>query len=263
MARSGLAATLTLLAVTAGCARGTPEAPAPREAAAPASARELVTRMREHWDGRFYRTLVFLQNNTRYTTTGEEEKSQWREWQQVPGRLRIQFLPAATRSGMLFRDDTLREFGNGELARTAPQVHPLLLLSADVYALPVDRSVRALDSLHIDTTLVRADSWRGRPAWVVGAAPGDSASSQFWVDADSLLVRRIIQRVSAPTGRVLSTEFHFTYQTVDGFAVPREIVFLRDGKPFWKEEYVEARVNVPLPDGAFDPARWTDPPELP
>ena len=219
--------------------------------------------MRDEWGGKLYRTLTFVQHNTRYTSTGGEEKSQWMEYQSVPGRLRIDFLPAASRSGLLVRHDTIRTFDAGKLAATQPQIHPLLLLSADVYALPVERTLRALDSIRIDTTLIRRDAWQGMPVYVVGAAPGDTAASQFWVDVDSLLVRRILQHVVTPAGRAIVTDYHFTYQTVDGVPVPREIVFLRDGKPYWREEYATVRVNPPLPDGLFDPARWSDPPVVP
>jgi hypothetical protein len=39
--------------------------------------------------------------------------------------------------------------------------------------------------------------------------------------------------------------------------VPQVITFLRDGRPYWREEYTEVRLGVPLDDALFDPAQWT------
>jgi hypothetical protein len=230
----------------------------PPAAEAPiATTAQLVERMKSHYDGRWYRTLTFLQHNTLYRADGGEEKSKWQEYQRVPGHLRIEFLPATPRSGMLFRNDTIHTFNAGRRERTSAQIHPLLLLSADVYALPVERTLAALDSLRIDRGQLRRDSWQGRPVYVVGAPAGDSAAGQFWVDAERFLLVRLITRQQA-AGRAVSTDYHFTYQDVAGRPVPKEIVFLREGKPFWREEYTGVTVDADLPDELFDPARWAE-----
>ena len=49
--------------------------------------------MHDRYAGKFFKTLSFLQNNTAYTTTGQEQHSQWYEHMEVPGKLRIAFLP--------------------------------------------------------------------------------------------------------------------------------------------------------------------------
>jgi hypothetical protein len=220
-----------------------------------ANTAQLVERMKARYDGEWYRTLTFLQNNTRYKADGSEERSQWKEYQRVPGRLRIEFLPATSGGGIIFRDDTIHTFSENRKASSTPQIHPLLLLSADLYALPVERTLAALDSLRIDRTVLRQDRWQERPAYVVGAPAGDSTRAQFWVDAERMLLVRLITSQQA-AGRTVNTEYHFTYQDVSGRPVPKEIVFLRDGRPFWREEYVDVTVDAELPESLFDPARW-------
>lgn len=248
------------VAIAAACAPAVTAEPdvsaAPVAAGPPATSRDLVQRMRaRHADG-FYRTLVFRQQNVAYTSVGEH-RSEWLEHQAVPGRLRIDFLtPVADGSGTLFRADSAYSFQNGRLMQAVPQLHPLLLLSADVYALSVDTTMARIGRLGIDTTRLRADRWRDRAVWVVGAAAGDSTSTQFWVDAERLLLVRLYQRQPGPGGQSRTTEYQFEYQDVSGVPVPREILFLRDGKPYFRETYVEARVNVPVADSLFDPARW-------
>src|SRR5438876_10411228 len=63
------------------------------------SSTELIKAMHDRYDGKYLKTMSFLQNNTRYTTTGQELKSQWYEHIEIRGKLRIAFLPASQKSG--------------------------------------------------------------------------------------------------------------------------------------------------------------------
>src|SRR2546430_2494956 len=44
----------------------------------------LIKAMQDRYDGKYVKTMSFLQNNTRYTATGEEQKSQWYEHIEIP-----------------------------------------------------------------------------------------------------------------------------------------------------------------------------------
>lgn len=254
--RFHVVAGLALLA-SAACAR--PPEPAPPAPVVPRveTPRALVARMHDAWKDRYFRTLTFRQKNTLFRQGGGEELSEWLEYQQVPGRLRIEFLPAAPKNGILFRDNRQYAFNNGRLTQEVPLVHPLLLLSADVYAQPVDTTMRALVAVKIDTVRLHESTWLGQRAYVVGAAPGDTTSNQFWVDTERMLLLRLVQKNTTAQGRTVVTEYHFTYQDVAGIAIPKVIRFLRDGREYWREEYVDARVNVPLDPSLFDPAQWS------
>ena len=252
---------LAALALLVACAPSTSTpaggTPAAARRAEPTTPRELVARMRGDWDGRWYHTLEFRQVNTVFGATGEQQ-SEWYERQRVPKMLRIDFLaPQPNGSGIVFRNDSVYTFDAGTLARSTEQLHPLLLLSADVYALPVDSTVAALGRLAIDTTILRRDTWDSRPVYVVGAPAGDSTSSQFWVDAERMLLVRLVNQQASASGRRASTDYRFSYQDVDGFAVPSEILFVRGGRPFYRERYVEVRANTPVDDALFEPAQWT------
>lgn len=260
MPRSRSILILAVATLAAACV-SSPQAGAPTgrttAAEAPQTARGLVARMRGHYDGRWYNTLSFRQENISYTSGGEN-RSSWFERQSVPRRLRIDFLtPVADGSGILFRNDSAYSFQNGRLAQGAPQLHPLLLLSADLYALPVDTTMAALARLDIDTTQFRRGRWEDSPVWVVGAPDGDSTANQFWVDADRWVLLRLVHSQRAGT-RTVRTDYRFTYQVVDSLPVPREIVFLRNGAPYWRESYTDVRVNPPVPDSIFLPARWQE-----
>src|SRR5438270_11727652 len=102
---------------TAGCARratiggGAAVKPKPAEPTI-SDGRSLIATMRRTHGGSWYRTLSFTQNNILYATTGRETRSQWLEHARVPGRLRIDYLPLSTRSGVLYDGARVHVFDN-------------------------------------------------------------------------------------------------------------------------------------------------------
>lgn len=261
--RRGASSALFLLGAALGCARSAAvpaTSPAPARVAAPAaptSAAELVTAMHDRYAGRWYRTLTFLQNNTLYRSGGGEEHSQWKEYMSIPGRLRIEYLPATSRSGVLFENGRVHAFDAGKRIQTQTRIHPLLLVGGDVYAIAPDVTLRRLDSLGVDLTKFRVDTLDGMRAYVIGAAAGDSTAPQVWVDAGRLVALRVVEREARGT-RTVVTDSRFTrYEEMEGLPVATAMLFLRDGRPVFKEEYADVRLNEPLPDSMFDPERWT------
>lgn len=221
----------------------------------PVTAHQLVARMHDDWAGRWYRSLEVRQVNTTYTRSGEHS-SEWIERQLVPGLLRIDFVaPQANGSGLLYRGDSVYAFDAGKQTSATRQPQPLQLLTADVYALGEDTTVAALETLGVDLGQFRADRWQERPVYVVGAAAGDSTTTQFWVDAERMLLLRLLW--AQPAGeRTIVTDYHVSYQDVGGFPVPQEIVIHRNGRPYLRERYAEVRPNAPLEPSLFDPAQW-------
>jgi hypothetical protein len=218
--------------------------------------RGVLRAMHERYVGKWFATLSFSQRTTTISATGRETKGVWHEYLAVPGRLRIDYTPLSEHSGVLYAKGRVHTFVNGKLAAAQNGWNPLLILIADVYAQPVDTTARQLDSLGFRTAVVRRDTWEGKPVWVVGAAAGDSTSSQFWVDADSLLVRRVIQKSTGAQRTVVSDVRLARYQAVGAYPVAFDITFFRDGRLFFHEEYYDARVNVPIPSDVFDAAQW-------
>jgi len=223
-----------------------------------ASANALVKAMHELYSGKFIKTMSFLQNNTAYAITGQEQKSQWYEHIEVPGKLRIAFLPASQRSGLVQVDDRVASFDNGIRVDFRPSVNALLLLTADVYAAPITTIIRGLDSLHVDQELIRSDEWDGHPVYVVGAKAGDSTANQMWVDAERMLLLRFIQRSKTGDRTMVSDIRVQGYKDIGGFQIPTEFLVIRNGRPVWREQYADVRVNEEFPPGTFDQARWND-----
>jgi hypothetical protein len=257
-----VAAALISIAISA-CSTGiipTTE-PEPETAQPPASeiqtARDLVREMHARYSGKWYTTLRFEQSNTFYTSSGREEKSRWVESLSVPGKLRIDFEPLSTKSGLLILNNRVTTFDNGRRGETRRSIQPILTLTADVYAIPPVVTLRRLDSLRIDLEKLRTDRLDRKRVYVIGAEKDDLTSNQVWIDAEKLLLVRLIQSTTAG-GRTITTDTHVGgYKEIDGYPVATEFMSLRDGKPYFKEEYENIRVNEAIPASVFDPSRWT------
>ena len=222
------------------------------------SAGGLLKAMHDRYDGKYLRTISFLQNNTSYTPTGQERKSQWYEHIEVPGKLRIAFLPATQKSGLVLVDNRIATFDNGIRVDFRPSINPLLLLTTDVYVAPMAAITRDLDSLHVDTEIIRSDDWQGQPVYVVGAKAGDTTSNQFWIDKDNLRLVRFIQSSKTGDRSIISDTRVQSYKEIEGFDIPTEFLVIRNGRPVWREQYADVRINDDFPTGTFDQARWND-----
>ncbi len=253
---------LSLLCAAAACSNNPPPAqgPAPEEAPPAAkvgSARELISMMHDRYADNWYRTLRFSQSNTFYTQSGGEQKSRWVENLSVPGRLRIDFEPLASKSGLLIVNNKVTTFDRGKRVDTRHAIQAILMLTADVYAIPPSITARRLDSLAIDLAKFREDRFDKKRVYVIGGDKDDLESSQVWIDADKLVLVRLIQRDKRGDKTIVTDTHVNDYRDIDGFPVAHEFVSLRDGKPYFKEEYEDVHVNDPIPPSVFDPLKWS------
>ena len=245
----------------ASCARS-PAAVSPNPAAVPQSQRtdptsgvDVVRAMHDRYAAVWYQTLSFSQTTTITLQNGGTLQQQWLEAGKFPGRLRID-TDTANRSGVIYAGDTLYRFTNGKLAAANADMNELLILGFDVYTQPVARTVEVLRGRGIDLSRISRATWEGRPVFVVGAAAGDTASKQFWIDAERLLFVRLVETATTPAG-TRRLDYRFLNYVPHGNAwVAEEVVGLRDGKPSLHEVYANVQVNVPLDDATFDPKQY-------
>ena len=217
--------------------------------------RDLLAAMRARYEGKWYRTLTFMQTNTEYHSDSTVTQSVWREWLAAPGRLRIEFQPADSASGMLFATDSQFVFTKDSIAMSRPFIHPLLVLGFDIYAQPVERTLAVLTRRRFDLSVLSEASWEGRPVWVVGAKTGDLHTRQFWVDKERLVFVRMLGPGGQDTTRTADTRFNKYVPLAGGWVSP-EVEFLVDGQRVFLEEYHDIQANVAMPDALWDPRRW-------
>jgi hypothetical protein len=245
---------LILTFLIAACAPSPTPAPAPSPPLI-STAEQLVTAMHDRYAGKWYPTLAFVQKNTRYLADGRTDTSTWSEVLSLPGKLRIDVEPRANGNGNIYRNDTVYVFNNGRLVRQARAPHPLLLLGFDVYFLPVERSIATLREIGFDLSRMHESTWQGRPAYVVGAAPGDTTARQFWIDRDRLVFVRLIEPSRRDTTKTAEIRFNKYYRVGDAWLSP-EVEFLIDGARDFLEEYTLIKTSVPVEERLFDPATW-------
>ena len=262
MTRAGLWITFLVVLAVSGtsCSKRTPPPGPPAAPSPPAitDGRSLLAAMQRRYGGQWVKTLSFTQNNTLYTTRGES-KSQWRQQLSIPGKLRIDYLPLTQRSGVLFDGTRIHTFDNGRAIDVQPGINPVLLITADVYVLPLERSAHVLDSLGFALSQLRRDTWEGQPVYVVGAPVGDSTTSQFWVDAERLVAVRVVQKEKSGTRNIVTDARFSKFVDQGGFPIPTEVVRYRDGRLVFREQYVDVRVNEAIAEATFDPTKWSVP----
>lgn len=199
----------------------------------------------------WWTTLIFEQRSTWPGTPGRPEET-WYESMSRPGSLRIDMVRHDSAvGGMVFRSDTLYQFGPGQALVRRPLVHALLVLLHDVHVGNPDQVVNKLRGQHFDLGTTDSTTWNGMPITIVGAMVGDSTKPQFWVDTDRMVVVRVMQ----PTrnGAVNDTRITEYSDTGHGL-VERRIEFWSGGVLGMVEEYTWVKTGVDLPESVFDPA---------
>jgi hypothetical protein len=223
--------------------------------ASPPSGREIIRAMHDRYAGKWYHTLTFVQQNTATRRDGTKERSVWREYAALPGRLRIEFAPTDSGKGVLFVADSQYAMDADTVASATAFVHPLMVLGFDLYFDPVERTVTRLEGLGFHLATVHEDTWEGRPVWVVGAPVGDLRTRQFWVDRERLVFVRLLEPGRRDTTRMSDIRFN-KYQPLGPAWLSAEVAFLVDGHEQWLEEYTEIKTDVPLAPVLFDPRQW-------
>jgi hypothetical protein len=221
------------------------------------NASELVALMRNRYEGKWYKTLSWTQVNS-YSIAGREQKSEWIENLSVPGKLRIDFTPLADKSGLLVENDNrVIVITGAKRTDTQRGIQSRPLLMADIYLLPIQTTLRRLDSLGVDVDKLRLDKIDNRRVFVIGAAEeGQRPSLETAFDAENLLFVRSVQ-IERRGGKVYRTEVRVTrYRDVNGFSVPEAFVTERDGSQALKETFTDVKVNKPMPASWFDATKW-------
>jgi hypothetical protein len=247
------ATALCVLAVAA-CSRAPravtgPSVPeAPRNE--PRNGLEVIGWMRFAHPSRELRTLSFSLSRER---VADSSASAAVGYARLPGAMRMDALSGDAVS--LVRDrHHVALFRNGKRVVMAKGVDLRALLAFDVFAESIDTTIMWLDSAHVRFGLARQEDWNGRTAWVVGALAGDDTSAQFWVDARSWRLLRVIQR-EPENPRLLSDTRYVHYDDLLDTPVPTRIEIWRAGKLVEQHTLSDFVVNPELPSRAFDLSR--------
>lgn len=266
LSRSRLAVvTATALAFASGACRppqSTTPAPEPVvvEPVDPGinTTQRLVQAMRDRYDGKWYNTLTFVQASTFYNTDGSVRRTEtWPESLMIPGRLRIDIGNPSVGNAVIYANDTIYQFQQRRLISRQPGNNPLQVLGFDVYHNPPARTLELLSSIGYDLSTMHRTTHNGREYYVVGAPAGDTKRKQFWVDADQMLLWRVLEPWAAnDTVNVREIRFQ-DYKQHGGGWVAEEVDFLRNGTRYFFEKYRDVRTDIDLDPALFDPRQFT------
>ena len=153
--------------------------------------------MHDAYDGKWFKTLTFVQKTTLTRPNGVVDTSTWYEALKSPDRLRIDFGDPSKGNGALYTADSLYVVRGGKVTRAIADGNPFLPFVAGVYDQPLQTTLRQLAPYRFDLSRIRAETWQGQPVYVVGAAsPQDLDSPQFWIERDRLQPVRILVKLS-------------------------------------------------------------------
>ena len=219
---------------------------------------DLVRLMHDRYVGKWYKTLTFTQATLRRTPADTMVHETWYESAKLPGRLRIDVgAPDGDPIILFARDSTFVRRGSSKVAGRAGR-NPLLILGFDAYTQSIERTVSVLRDEGFDLAKMHEGTWEGRKVFIVGAAPGDTTSQQFWVDAVRLLFVRMLSPVVA--GKPGTEDVRFEkYQPAGGGWLATYVTASRRGKLIQSETYSDIRVNIPIPDSRVDPTQLDRP----
>lgn len=226
----------------------------PLAAQQPANGRAVLQQMHSAYDGKWYKTLTFVQRTVFHRPDGSTNTQMWYEAVSGASNLRIDRDSATSGNGTLYSGDSTFIVRNGVVTARNGNGNPFMPLIMGVYLQPVERTAEELAKHGMNLAKVSRNSWRGRPVWVVGSdAPADTTSPQFWIDTERLVLVRMMIRTGS--GAVLDVDVD-GYERVANAWLGTKIIMRANGRPTQEEYYQDWKVDVELDPALFDPAKW-------
>ena len=216
---------------------------------------DVITAMHKKYEGKWYKTLTFVQKTTNFKPDGTKDVNTWYEAMSVPGYLRIDFEPLDKHDGIIFADGKIFQFRDGKTQGGRPFIHPLMVLGFDVYHQPVATTIAQVKGFGIDLSVLHQEKWQGRDVYVLGAKLGELNVPQVWVDKKNLYFARLIQLGGRDKKVVQETQFNKYFKIGGGWVAP-EVLFFADGKPTTTEEYTEVRTGMILDSELWNADSW-------
>jgi hypothetical protein len=215
----------------------------------------VLERMRKAYDGKWYKTLTFVQRTIIERPGAKADTTTWYETL-LGARLRIDVGFPSAGMGMLYTADSTYVMRQGILARATPTGNPFLPLIMGVYLQPVAQTARELGAFGIDVSKATVGSWEGRRVDIVGASStADTTSAQFWVDDLNLVVRVLgtLRGMGNADVRIGG------YERLGPAWLGTKVSIIQSGRT-QVEEYTDWKANPAVSPELFDLTKWTTAP---
>jgi len=125
-----------------------------------------------------------------------------------------------------------------------------------VYRQSPEATIKVVRGEGYDLSMLRDDTWDGKPVYVVGAEKGNLATRQFWVEKDTLLFVRELEPAREDPKKFEDIRF-MDYRKVDGGWLAARVEVHRDDKMTFSEAYSDIQVNPNLDPAVFDARQFS------
>jgi outer membrane lipoprotein-sorting protein len=218
---------------------------------------DLLRAMHDRYKDSWYQTVTFTQKSTTYKPDGTSTIETWYEAALLPGKLRIDIGPASDGRGYIFSNGNVSVIKDNKLVETHKSINMLLVLGFDVYRQDPETTIKAVKGEGYDLSKLREDVWEGKPVYIAGADKGDLLSRQFWVEKNTLLFVREIERSHGEFPVPNDIRF-IRYQPLAGAWIAAGVeVYSATGKKVFSEDYSDIQANVKLEPAVFDPEKFS------
>jgi hypothetical protein len=260
--RSHRAAGALFIITLAACGRQaqvasptTGSAPAPTPSISVSDGESLIRAMHARYNGNWPRMITYNQTTSLLAQSGQNSDQTWYVAISAPGRQRIDYVNPDLGNGMMVRADSTYFFTNGRQVRTAVGWNDLLLLTQDVYHQNPEVTISVLRSLGYQLSRMQSRSFDGRTTYVIGASSStDSASRQFWVERDRLVLVRVREkRRENDFSDIRLGDF---IKVGDGL-IAKQTYQLQNGVPRLHQLIANAKVDPALAPDLFEPKLYS------
>lgn len=211
---------------------------------------DVITEMHDRYDNRWYPGVYFKQQTIFYQNGKANRQQTWYEVLRMPSDLIIHYHEPGSGDGMMFHADSQFVYQNGEISRSQPFVHDLLVLGFSVYGQSPETTIQQLSASGYDLSKMFERKVEGQTQYVVGISSEDETEPHFWVDKEELLFRGL-KKMTANGNR---SEIHFeNYETLGlGWIAPK-VTFYTNGEISLVERYEDIKIIEQFDDEWFNP----------
>jgi len=153
----------------------------------------LLQKMYARYHGKWHTNLSFNQTTERYKNDSLVKSQIWYEHILYPDKLRIDFDSLKSGNGIIFRGDSTYVISKNKLTRSMKNENELIFFLGGMYFMPFNEVLAHFKELHYDLTKFHADTWKGKPVYVIGSDKADEKVNQLWIDQDKLFAVRFIK----------------------------------------------------------------------
>lgn len=199
----------------------------------------------------WYLTQTFIQTTEVYRNDSLVRKSTWYEALKLPYDLRIDLDTPSKGNFVLYKKDSSYRFQNHNLRSVRADVNPFIFFIGGMYYMPFESVLQEMKRKGYDVSKGYKTEWKGIATYVVGRANEKDSGNAVWIDTQNLWFVRFVEN---DNGQIIDAHMTAHERFSKGTSETRVEIFI-NGKLVQIESYHQIKVDVPLDDDLFDPAK--------